>query len=503
MFSADQLQKKFSQPLDRAAIVLIMILTVAIALLLLGGDSTAPRVREFTWQNKQVSARDRAFIMTFSRPMDRSSVEDNLIIEPPVPGKISWAGRRMAYTVTQGVPYGMEFKLQLSQARERFAQLGREGTPIEPFVGEFTSRDRALVYIGVSPGERGKLILYNFSKGEKTTLTPNELTVLDYRPYPEGDRLLFSAIDSHSPNRGVLDQRLFTVTTGIVPETPGGWFVRRRDNSPGQVKRILGSDNYQNLNFDLSSDGKTILVQRVNKQDPRQFGLWKIQEGKPPKSLENEPGGDFIMTPDSQAVAIAQGQGLAILPLEPKADPIDFLPQFGRVLSFSSDGNAAAMVKFNTDYTRSLYLVTTTGVSKELRRIRGSFLSAQFGPQGNILYCLLTKLVEGEIYKEEPYIAAINLETAELQPLVLLPDQREIHISVAPDGLGLLFDQIVSVAPQANQAPMDAVRTSSGEAIARSRLWLLPLDPSAPINRPLDYKPEELPFEGLRPGWLP
>ncbi|MCT7989350.1 hypothetical protein [Laspinema olomoucense] len=502
MFSADQLQKNFSQPLDRAAIALIAVLTVAIALLLFGGDSTAPRVREFSWQNKQVSASDRAFIMTFSRPMDRQSVEDNLRIEPPVPGKISWAGRRMAYTVTQGVPYGMEFKLELSQARERFAQAGKEGTLIEPFVGEFKSRDRALVYIGISPEERGRLILYNFSKSQKTILTPKEITVLDYQPYPEGDRLLFSAIDSRSTQQGLLEQRLFTVTTGIVPETPGRK-SSRRDNSPGQIEQILDSQNYQNLSFDLSPDGKTILVQRINKQDPGQFGLWKIEEGKQPKPLQNEPGGDFIITPDSQTVAIAQGQGLAILPLEPEAEPVDFLPQFGRVLSFSADGSAAAMVKFNTDYTRSLYLVTTTGVSKELLRIKGSFLSAQFGPQGNTLYCLLTKLVEGEIYREEPYIAAINLETGDLQPLVLLPEQREIHLSLAPDGLGLLFDQIVSAAPQANQAPVDAVRTSSGEVIARSRLWLLPLDPSAPPNQPLDYKPEELPFEGLRPGWLP
>ncbi|HEY9835533.1 MAG TPA: hypothetical protein V6D27_01340, partial [Vampirovibrionales bacterium] len=401
-----------------------------------------------------------------------------------------------------GVPYGMEFKLELSQARERFAQAGTEGTLIEPFIGEFKSRDRALVYIGVSPEERGRLILYNFSKSEKTILTPKEMTVLDYKPYPDGDRLLFSAIDSLSGNPGLLEQRLFTVTTGIVPQTPG----RRSspdENSPGQIKPILDSENYQNLSFDLSPDGKTILVQRVNKQDPGQFGLWKIEEGKQAKPLENEPGGDFIITPDSQTVAIAQGQGLAILPLEPKAEPVDFLPQFGRVLSFSADGSAAAMVKFNTDYTRSLYLVTTTGVNKELLRIKGSFLSAQFGPEGKTLYCLLTKLVEGEIYKEEPYIAAINVETGSLQPLVLLPDQREIHISLAPDGLGLLFDQIVSAAPQANQVPVDAVRTSSGEAIARSRLWLLPLNPSAPPNRPLDYKPEELPFEGLRPGWLP
>ncbi len=86
-----------------------------------------------------------------------------------------------------------------------------------------------------------------------------------------------------------------------------------------------------------------------------------------PKRLESQPGGDFTITPDSQAVAVAQGQGAAILPLQGDASkPLDFLPQFGLVQAFSKDGSQAAMVKFNTDYTRDLFLVTNQGVQKQL-----------------------------------------------------------------------------------------------------------------------------------------
>ncbi|WP_445172776.1 hypothetical protein [Microcoleus sp.] len=46
-------------------------------------------------QNKQVGARDTAFILTFSRPMHRVRPEANLHVEPPLAGKISWSRRRL------------------------------------------------------------------------------------------------------------------------------------------------------------------------------------------------------------------------------------------------------------------------------------------------------------------------------------------------------------------------------------------------------------------------
>ncbi|WP_445240692.1 hypothetical protein [Microcoleus vaginatus] len=62
----------FKQPIDRTAIFLMLVLSVLIGLLLLSGDRTAPRVREFTWENKQIGAEDTGFILTFFRPMNQS-----------------------------------------------------------------------------------------------------------------------------------------------------------------------------------------------------------------------------------------------------------------------------------------------------------------------------------------------------------------------------------------------------------------------------------------------
>ena len=86
-----------------------------------------------------------------------------------------------------------------------------------------------------------------------------------------------------------------------------------------------------------------------------------LKEGEKPKPL-NVQGGNFLITPDSQTLAVARGQGIGILPLQPEAKPLDFLSKFGQLLSFSRDGSAAAMVDFNMNdpelrYIRSLFYV--------------------------------------------------------------------------------------------------------------------------------------------------
>jgi hypothetical protein len=241
-------------------------------------------------------------------------------------------------------------------------------------------------------------------------------------------------------------------------------------------------------------------VQRVNRQNPSDFGPWLLKTNTPPQPLKGDPGGDFLITSDSNSLAIAQGQGLAILPLQPDSKPLDFLPKFGMVLSFAKDGSLATMVKFNTDNTRSLFLVSNQNTQKELFRTTGSIISAQFDPAKQTLYCLLTELLtEGEVYREQPYLAAIDLKTAKLRPLVLLPNQRDVQVSLAPDGLALLFDQTTEAAQDKTEAG-ETLSNSMGKAIADSRLWLLPLDVTNLNAKP---QPEALPLPGLRPLWLP
>lgn len=500
--------KSWFQPIDRVAIALIFILSLLIGLLLWRGDAIAPKVRDFSWQASHIGAADRSFSLTFSRPMNTDSVEANLQIDPPLPGKISWAGRRLAYTLLEPAPYGATYRVQLRFARDKFTPETDLRRLLQPFEGTFRTRDRAFVYLGVEGEEQGRLVLYNFTQQQKTILTPKNLAVVDYKPYPNGDKILFSASDRrHRDRQDLLSAQIYTVTTGIsTPQSDSdnwlAFFNRQQSPSPGEIDLILDNKDYQNLKFDLSPDGNTILVQRVSQRQPDRFGLWIVRPNSSPQQMETEPGGDFIITPDSQTVAVAQGQGVAILPLQADAKkPLDFLPQFGLVLDFAPDGTQGAMVRFNSDYTRSLFLVTNQGVQRELLRTTGSILSAQFDPRAGILYCLLTQLMKGNTYEEQPYLSAIDLKTGKQTPLVVLPNQRDVQLSMAPDGLGLLFDQVVTAA-NANPSPT-LPRTEQGQAIATSRLWLLPLPETLDANLANQLQPEQLPLPGFRPRWLP
>ncbi|HEY9848385.1 MAG TPA: hypothetical protein V6D28_02925 [Leptolyngbyaceae cyanobacterium] len=503
--------QKWSEPLDRVAITIMLVLSGIIALLLWQGDHSSPRVRDFSWQDKQIGAVDNRFILTFSRPMDRESVEKNLQIIPPLPGKISWAGRRMAYTLIGPAPYGTEYELKLQGATDRFNQpenfsSSKDGL-IQPFSGKFRTRDRAFAYIGTEADQIGRLMMINLNQKEPKpiALTPPDLVVNEFIPYGDARRILFTANERASQRQGTLDQKLYTVTTGINPLSPG--VEASKPEPTGKIRLVLDSKDYQNLQFDLSANGQTIAVQRVSRRNPGEFGIWIVKRENDDRfnahPLKGQPGGDFLITPDSKTLAITQGEGLAIVPLEISQDqPLDFLPKFGTVSSFSKDGTAAAMVKFNTDYTRSLYLVTNQGTEKELLRITGSIIDAQFDPMGQTIYCLLTKLLPGEQYQEQPYIAAVNLKTSEVKPLLVLPNHRNVRMSLSPDGIALLFDQPVTTpVPAGGQS--DSPRTESQEAVSSSTLWLLPLVTSTSEEMPTEMQPEQLPIPGFHPRWLP
>jgi Bacterial Ig-like domain len=491
-------------PIDKVAIPLIILLSLLIAVLIFTGDHTAPKVRNFSWENQQIGAEDSSFSLTFTRPMNQESVEKNIQVtaelSPPVPitGKISWAGRKMAYTLISPPPYGTNYKLELAGAIDKFSE-GKKNV-IEPFIGKFSTRDRIFAYIGIEKDEKGILMLYNLTKQQKVKITPNNLLVMDFRVYPDGDKILFSASDYNKKQQLVLEQKLYTVTTGINFNSEV-----KNESETGKIELILDNDNYQNLKFDLATDGKSIVVQRINRKDPAEVGFWIVRDSGKIDRLETPQGGEFMITPDASAIAITQGQGIAILPIpqtenpeQGEVKPLDFLAQFQQVLNFTKDGTKAAMVKYNTNYTKSLFLVTNQGQKTEVLKTTGSILSCQFHPTNTLLFCLLTNLVKGKEFREQPYLAAIDLAKGKLFPLLVLPEQRDIKMSLSPDGLVILFDQIVTTNSSTNS---ENLTTTDNQDIGNSSLWFYPLTfPFTPTDQ---VKPEQLPLPGLRPAWFP
>jgi WD40-like Beta Propeller Repeat len=447
-------KNSLGQPLDLAVAIVSSLILFLITLLLWQGDRTAPQVTEFSWQQKQVNATDLAFTLTFNRPMDQKSVEQNLKITPSLPGRTSWAGRKMAYTLNAPVPYGNQFKVKLDNAYDRFANEVGSHRPIQPFSAKFSSPDNTFIYIGSNGTEKNRLVKINQTNNSRQILTPQNLAITDFRLYPDRQRILVGAAPYQDQNINVLEQQIYSIQ-----------IEQENDKNP-QMQLILDSKNYQNFKFELSTDGNTIVIQRLSRKQVGQYGLWVIQSGNPARPLENKPGGDFLITPDGTSVAIAQGEGVAILPLSPsqislktngnpstssqsellsetkseiKSEPLDFLPKFGMVLDFSQDGSQAAMVKFNKDYTRSLFFVTNQGVQKELLKISGSILSAVFDPQKQILYALLTDAdLDAAVFQEQPFLAAIAIPSGKLTRILDLKAQRNIQISLSPDGKKML-----------------------------------------------------------------
>ena len=495
------------EPIDRLALTVIAALGLLIGILILGGKEcgshcwirTGPKVQQFSWAEQAVGASDRAFVLTFDRPMDQASVEQNLVIDPPLLGKTSWSGRRMAFTLINPIPYGERYQFYLQGGRERFRGENQPGQAMQPFVSQFQSRDRAFAYIGTEGEEQGRLIVYNLTEKKKLILTPPELVIVDFKFYPQGDRILFSAANRQQGISGLRELQIYNVPTGMGIQ---GKKSENLDNFKANVSLVLDNLDYQNNQFSLSPDGETIVVQRVNRLNPSDFDLWVVREGEKPQPLKVQ-GGDFLITPDSQNLAVARGEGISLLPLRPGAEPLDFLPKFGQLLNFSADGTAAALVDFNSQdasrrYLRSLYYVNNQGIQRELLTLSGSIRTCQFNAIGTALFCLLTQLEPGESYREKPYFAKIDLKSGKAYSLAKLPEIQDIKMSLAPDDLGILFDQVLTTA---NPLSAHDLTTDSGATIVGSRIWLL-IPPTS--ERPkTQSEVKALPLMGYRPQWMP
>jgi len=476
--------KVIKQPIDRVALLVILILSLVILGLVFGSKlyGSGPKIKDFSWQSKEVGSEDIAFIVTFDRQMKHESVTENIKITPPLAGKFSWAGRRMAFTLDNPIPYGENYSFTVEGASDL------QGRKMQPYHALFKSRDRAFAYIGVQGQERGRLILYNITQKRKEIITPADLEVAQFKFYSSGDSI---ALEATEKNKGISDLRnLKLYRLDLNQDT----------QKKPTLELLLDSGNFQNNDFDLSQDGETIVIERVNRSNATNYGLWVLKLGMPPQPLQAS-GGQFLIAPDSQTLAIAQGEGIGLLPLTKDAKPLDFLPQFGQILNFARDGRSAVFINFNRDrkdlsYLRSLYYVNKSGISKELLRLAGSILNCQFNPQATSLYCLLTKETLGQRAKETPYFVKIDVDSAKTIPLITLPEYQDIGLSLSPDGLAILFDQVVT---DESNSLKDTMLTNAGEHIQSSSLWLL----IPPLDLAGSAQLQELPIKGLRPQWRP
>lgn len=441
---------------------------------------SAPRVVEYSWQGKQMGAGDRSFSLTFSDPIDRESVEANLQIDPDLPGQISWSGNTLFYTLTAPPQYGETYQVQLRGAKALRGELGQPSPRIESFQAELLARDRIVAYLGTQGEEQGKIVLYNFTQDRRELLTPGDLTVIDFQSYPGGDRILFSAIDSTLDDGNLDTLQLYTVTTGLN-------YTNAENPQPlGRIQRLLDASQYRNLKFDLSPDGKMIVVERVNRNNTQDTALWVIRENQSPRSLGTQAV-DFAITPDSQSVAVVQENGVSLLPLTPEAPSLEFYRNYQAILGFTPDTAEMLLLRVSPDGTRSLALTDDPGETIPILQTIADIRNCEFDlTQPHLAYCFQ---IGGENQSpQQPLVAAIDLKQGENLPFIGLSNYQEVSLNMSPDGVALGFDQVVPLQNQPDQL--------------EANLWVLPTPKFRRDRDPQIAPPEKL-FPGLNPVWIP
>ncbi|MFN5863180.1 MAG: hypothetical protein ACK451_14605, partial [Pseudanabaena sp.] len=102
--------------------------------------------------------------------------------------------------------------------------------------------------------------------------------------------------------------------------------------------------------------------------------------------------------------------------------------------------------------------------------------------------------------REKPYIAAIDLDSAQLRRILELPSQREIQFNVAPDGQAILLNSAVT--NNDDSTPEDSDRATRIERTSKvpTQLIVLPINTTDSNKLP---QPDVLPLFGTLPKWLP
>ncbi|MEB3224226.1 MAG: hypothetical protein VKJ86_00300 [Synechococcus sp.] len=474
---------------DHIVLATLFCLTLLVALLWGRGDRTPAQVMTFSWEGRQIGITDQQFQLSFSEPIAPGVITDNFTIEPPLAGRWSWVGKDFFYTLDERPIYGQDYQFKLTPT---VPKEGQKAT-VAPFLSRIKSRDRAFAYIGTEATERGRLVLYNLTQQQKSILTPADLIILNFDVYPEGDRLLFSALPRGTAQVEMGDEQLYTVTTGLNFQGPTVASV-----PPGRIELVLAAKDYKNGFFQLADNGKRIIVQRTNRENPRDRSLWAIEGQAEPRAL-GIPADDFLLAPNADLVAVSQQNKLSLVPLNRNGGPVQSKEQFAKMLAFSPDQTQQVALQVK-DGIYSLYRLDSQGKATEILRTLTPIIDCRFEPRdAEILYCLKLdqNVTTGQVV-EEPFLSALNLNTGEETALLALPNYRDVGLSIAADGVALLFDQVVTTAPK----PTSNLLTTTGQAIEGGRLWLLAL-PELNTETEIQPVPPESLMPGYQPQWIP
>jgi len=485
MFS--RLRKKLNDAFHLRFALIALGLVLLTAGMLIGGDQTYPQVRSFNHQHAAIGPRQVQLVIAFSRPMNRASVEENFQITPPVEGRFSWIGRRMAYTLDEPLPRETAYEVRISQSA-----IDQFGRPLKrEFVANFQTLPARFAYLSDVGSGHQQLWLYELESGQTRPITPDPLRVTRFQPHPDGQRIFFMATreDALGESFYLSDQQALYVV----------------DLKTEEITLLAGTEGLVNHDFSISRDGAVIGINRASLTASGQIfsrDIWWKVDGEKKWEQFWKPGlgvGDFHLAPDGITILVASPEGYLLLPLidESGRDP-QYVGQFWDTYGFSPTGRRI-LFEENSDFGLTVYynhwvLLHESGERLVIGENLGNLAFPKLDDEEQHLYFSGLPIaweragrLQYQLYQHhlEEETRTVIGETSDfsIEAFDLLPDRAlivaEHHPVDSPDNRG----------PEVRKIEDDKI-----QPMVKADLMLLDL-------RDGEWKP--LGIQGRKPQWLP
>ncbi len=181
-------------PFDRFVWAVLGGLLAAIVLLVALGDRVGAQVETVSPAPGEALGAYGTIRLGFSEQMDGASVETRFTIEPATPGVFRWSERTLVFVPAQPFAAGSEVVVRLAAGAQSHS--GRKLLADQTWT--FSVRAPAIVYLSASQDTPRELWRLDPVTLDRIQLTHTDGRIFDFAAAPDGEAVLFSAVNAEA-----------------------------------------------------------------------------------------------------------------------------------------------------------------------------------------------------------------------------------------------------------------------------------------------------------------